>query len=251
MKKYLFLIVVLLTVSCKKDTALIPKATLKVNTLSFESFNRTWSEKYTYNEQEQVSKVEINFNLFTRHEVEYDGDLLLAYNTFQSTDTVLVGRDSFVYNMDNQLEKILKFTTERDGSLSLLWINEFAYDAFGKVSKQIFYTADRPDDKRTTLFDWKGNNISQRTELDENGEIEHEFFYTYDNKINYLQNLPNYQHDPINWGSNNVTKMTYNDYTGLLDLACGPCEQTYKYNSNDYPMEVEYNWGRKIAIDYE
>ncbi|MEM1124688.1 MAG: hypothetical protein AAGJ18_29890 [Bacteroidota bacterium] len=251
MKKYLLLTLALLTINCKKDQATSPKTPLKVSTLTFENSNQTWTEKYTYDEQEQVSEVAIDFNVFTKHKAEYDGDRLLAYNTFQSADTVLVGRDSFIYNMDNRLEKILKFTTERDGSLRLLWINEFTYDAFGKVRKQIFYLADRPNEQRTTSFDWKGNNISKRTELDGDGKIEHEFFYTYDNKINYLQNLPNYQHDPVNWGRNNVTKMTYNDYTGLLDLACGPCEQDYNYNLSGYPTRITYNWGRVLTVQYE
>jgi hypothetical protein len=45
--------------------------------------------------------------------------------------------------------------------------------------------------------------------------------------------------------------MNWNDYYGNLDLICRPCVAKYVYNLENYPVSIEFNWGRKMKLKYE
>jgi len=251
MKKYLRIIFILAIISCGKEKITTPVDLQKVITIEYEDRNRLWSEQYDYDAEGHVRQIQIDQIVYTRHNVEYSNEKLLAYNTFQGPDTIKVSKDSFVYNENDRLEKILQYAIESNGNLELRWTSEFEYDAFGKVKKQSYYYNKSESYIGFAEYTWKNGNIVKQTSLNAEKELQYEFFYTYDNKVNYLKKLPNYQRDPLNWGKNNVTKMTYKDYYGNLDLICGPCEQTYTYSLSGYPLNVEYNWGRKLTVTYE
>ncbi|HKR03525.1 MAG TPA: hypothetical protein VJY62_02740, partial [Bacteroidia bacterium] len=104
---------------------------------------------------------------------------------------------------------------------------------------------------RIEKYYWDNNNIVKVEECDANEILRYEFFYTFDTMRNYKKNNPIYIEDPINWSENNVIEMNWNDYVGILELECRPCESTYTYNLDSYPVIIETNSGRKMVLTYE
>ena len=45
--------------------------------------------------------------------------------------------------------------------------------------------------------------------------------------------------------------MNWKDHYGNLDLICQPCVAEYKYNLDNLPVSIEFNWGRKMRLKYE
>ena len=81
--------------------------------------------------------------------------------------------------------------------------------------------------------------------------MSYEFFYKYDDKVNYKAGLPIFIGDPKSQTANNITDVDWIDHYGNLDLICNPCESTYKYNLDNYPVEIKANSGYDMILTYE
>lgn len=163
----------------------------------------------------------------------------------------LIFQDSIIYNPTGSIQKVYNFSINAGEDLALTWIYEFDYDSGNKVTQKSTYLVPTKEYTSIEKYYWNKNNIERTDHYNGKGELHYEYFYTYDNKVNYKKGLPLSITDPVSWSENNVTAMNWKDYYGNLDLICRPCVATYKYNLDHYPVEIKYNWGRTLKLTYE
>lgn len=251
MKHILIFLTALLIISCSKDDETITSQGTKLISIDYLEENKNWKENYLYDSNNKIYEVKNLYSLGRRYEIEYSDEKLKQYTTYRISDNKKIFRDSILYNSNGNIEKIYNFSINSGEILPLTWIYEFEYDNFGKLYKKSTYFKSTEEYTRFEKYYWNGQNIERIEEYNETEELYYEYFFTYDDKVNYKRNIPIFISDPINWSANNVTIMNWNDYYGNLDIICRPCESTYKYNLDQLPIKIETNWGRKLELRYE
>ncbi len=251
MKRIAILIGLIVTISCSKNKGIEQSFGTKLTSIEYQSNDKNWTENYTYSSNGELNMVENFYSLGKRYEITYQNDKWQQYTTYQIEEDRLIFRDSFLYNSDGTIQAIYNFSRNSGDDLPLSWIYEYEYNTEGKVFKKSTYFVTIEAYVSIEKYYWKGDNIERAAYYNADGELYYEYFYEYDDKVNYRKKLAINAADPINWSENNVVKIKWKDYAGNLDLICSPCEATYKYNLDNYPVEITNNWGRTLKLTYE
>lgn len=251
MKKIAILIFVIYIVSCSKDNVFEQSSGTKLIFIEYLDDNESWTQKYSYSSNNKLIKIEDFRSLGKIYELDYQGSRLNEYSTYQTDGKKLIFRDSILYNSNGTIQAIYNFSISSEGNLPLSWIYDYEYDNENKVYKRSTFFVKIQEYTSVEKYYWHGNNIEKVEHYNGDEELYHESFYEYDDKINYKKEIPTSVSDPINWSENNITEISFKDYSGLLDLSCSPCITEYKYNLDNYPVLIKFNWGRQIKLKYE
>jgi len=239
----------LLIVACSKSE-LEQSSGTKLVSIEYFHIDRSWDENYFYAEDKKLEKIEDFRSLGTRYEITRDNDKITAFSTYRMNDNKFLFRDSIVYNSNESIHSIYRFSANSGQNLPV-HIYEFEYDDKDRVSKRSKYIVQTKKYQSIEKYFWSKKNIDRVEDCNGNEKVLFEFFYKYDNKENYKKGLPTSILDPISWANNNVVKMDWTDHIGILDLACQPCKTTYTYNLDNFPVEISTDTGREMKLTYE
>ena len=235
---------------CTKDNYSIDEDGSILTKINYSNHDQSWEENYKYSFTGQLIEVE-NFQSLERGDrLVYQDSILTEIITTNLADGELVFIDSFIYNTAKQLYLIKHFSTNSIENLALSTVDTFKYDISGQIKEKVTYFASSQDVIYKQKYHWDGANIDRVEHFDKEDELLHEFFYKYDDKINYKKLIGIYFKDPINWTNNNITEMAWNDYSGLLDMLCRPCITKYEYNRNNYPVRISQSWWADQELVY-
>ena len=257
MKKLIWIIASSLALSCSEDAIPDTGGTrlLSINgTVEYPDSRDTWQETYHYDPNGRLTLVENTRSLGRRYEIAYEGERILQYLTYQRDNNRLIFRDSVAYTADGLIDKIYSFSINAGPELPLDFVIAFDYDSLQRVVERKSYLWPSEQYFIREKYDWDDTHIVRKQDYYyEAGEEEfrYEYFYAYDDQHNYKIGIPYYLNNPINWGPHNVTVMDWRDYYGNLDLICRPCQYTYRYNRDGYPVEITTNYGRSEVATYE
>lgn len=250
MKNFIYIFfTIIFFFSCKNDDDSIVKTSgtiLSSITIDTGSGNER-VENFVYNPNGTLRSVETE--LFARkNECDYANNQLQIIRVL-GNDDALIRKDSFSYNEAERINKVFRFSNNGNDSLEVRWTYEFFYNEENQVNKMI--TSLTNEIIHSDSFYWSNNNIVQIDIFDKMENLAHIYLYEYDDKQNFKKDLPYYSLDPLSFSANNVTQYTAMDFTGILDLVCNPCNHSYKYNLDDFPVEIDYGWDWKYRISYE
>jgi len=251
MKKTAILFFAIFIFSCSKEKVIEQSSGTKLTSIEYEDENDSWIENYSYSPNSELIKIEDFRSLGRRYEIDYQNSKLNEYTTYRMDEEKLIFRDSIIYNSNGTIQAIHNFSINSGEDVPLSWIYEYEYNVENKVSKKSTYFVTTQEYTSVEKYYWNGDNIERVEYYNGDNELYYEYFYKYDDKINYKKDIPINISDPINWSKNNVTEMNWKDYLGNLDLICRPCVVKYKYNLDNYPISIEFNWGRKAKLTYE
>jgi hypothetical protein len=248
----ILILMFIISFSCSEQIEEIKKVKeIKLIKIESNADGNMWIENYFYNLDGVLCQVVNSESYRGRYEIQYLNKKLTEYSMFRIADGKKLFRDSVAYDSLGRIQKIFNYSINSGTELPLTWIYEYEYDHLGKLSKRSFYSKIAEVYFWYEKYFWNGSNIIRMEEYCESKEICYEYFYTYDNKVNYKANIPIYISDPLNWCENNVTSMNWYDYHGNLDIICRPCVTSYKYNLENYPIEIITNWGFRSILTYK
>jgi len=247
----LILIFTIFIISCSKDNVIEQSHGTKLTSIQYEEDNDSWIVNYSYSSNNELIKIEDFRSLGRRYEIDYRNSILKEYTTYRMDEEKLVFRDSIIYNSNGTIQAIHNFSINSGEDMPLSWIFEYEYNAENKVSKKSTYCVITQEYTSIEKYYWNGDNIGRVEYYNGNKKLYYEYFYKYDDKINYKKEIPINISYPINRSKNNVTEMNWKDYLGNLDIVCRPCVAKYKYNLDNYPVSIETNWGRKVKLKYK
>lgn len=168
---------------------------------------------------------------------------------YQSTDTI-IRQDSITYLGNGLLDKVYS-AYNYEGNMVVSWIRKNEYDNDGKLRIQTSYGPASPENQVSQRYYWKDGNIVKIESYNGN-TLRYESSYKYDNRPNYKLNNPFFNDYELSLANkNNLTRVEYTDYSGLLDLACNPCNYAYEYNDFNLPKKVTNGWGSTSYITYD
>ncbi len=252
MKKFSILLPLLLILSCKKEQSFTPRPNSDILLTAIEYIvpNRSWTEEYTYNKDNQLIQVESSSRNERRDELIYQQDQLTTIKTYNVSNSELISRIELVYNEQDQLIKTQNFSFYEGEEF--LRVHEYEYDKKGFPSQQLSYFPDNRDASlHTEKYTWKNGNIVKVAIYDNEDNLSHEYFMEYDDAFNYTS----FQTHQVNqfhiWNRNNIIHSSYKDYTGLIDTSCNPCSSNFLYNELDYPIAIELNSGTIYQMTYQ
>lgn len=251
MRRFTILIFGICLFSCSKDGEFEDTYGTKLITIEYKVDTDSWLENYTYSSNDELIKIEDFHLLGRRCEITYLNNLVKEFFTYRIDNNKLIFRDSILYNANGTILAIYKFSINSGENLPLTWIYEFEYSNESRVSKKSTYFVNIGEYTSIEKYYWQGDNITRVEYYNGDELLYYEYFYEYDNKNNYQKERPTSISDPINWSNNNVTKMSYNDYLGNLDLLCRPCIYEYVYNLDNYPVSIKFNSGREMKLSYD
>lgn len=93
-------------------------------------------------------------------------------------------------------------------------------------------------------------NLVRVLSFDDDGSLSARYFHKYDDQYNYQKLDPRSITHGGFFNKNNEVEWRYEDYIGLIDTACNPCETSYTYNADGLPTFIEYSWGGSREIIY-
>lgn len=235
--------------SCSKDEFEQTFGT-KLVSIDYKDTYDSWVEDYSYSSNDELIRIE-DFGFGRKYEIEYQNTQMKQFTTYRMDSDKLIFRDSILYNANGTIHAIYNFSINGGQNIPLNWIYEFEYDNDSKVSKKSTYFVKIGAYTSIEKYYWKKDNIERVEYCNGDEQLYYEYFYEYDDKINYQKGLPRAMSDPIRWSDNNMTEESWNDYVGNLDKICNPCIGEYIYNLDNYPVSIKYNWGREMKLSYE
>lgn len=251
----LILVNCFLIIGCNKDddsdSISSTNGTVLISAERLNEGSNTYSEIFDYDNSGVLSNVQSFYenseNSGYNYTLNYIDNQLQTIDRIKIEDQTLFSKDSLSYDDNGRLEKIFLINRQGGDELDVFYTYEFAYDDENRIVSEttigdFFIWKDS--------FHWEGNNIVQKDQFGEDG-LMHSFFYIYDDKINPKRDLPYYFKQPIFQSQNNVIEESAIDFTGILDLYCNPCKHEYKYNLDNVPVEIQYEWGRTIKFTYQ
>lgn len=251
MKRIIIFVFGICFMACSKDDEGALSSGTTLISIEYTDENDSWVENYFYASNGKPGKIEDSRSLGTRYEMDYQNGQLKEFLTYVMDKNELVFRDSILYNPNGTIQAIYHFSINSGEDLPLSLIYKFEYNSDNKVSKKSTYLVATGENTSIEKYYWNRNNIERVEYYNGNEKLYYEYFYKYDDKVNYNRGFPPALSDPVNWSDNNITEMNWNDYLGNLDLICRPCIAEYNYNLDDYPVGIKFNWGRKMKLIYE
>lgn len=241
MKKLLSFLLILSIISCSKEEIEKQSGT---QLLSITTQHNTQS--FIYNEQNRLVQVKGTAPSIEIKNFLYNNDGTVR--RINTTNNPYLAIDTFTYNANGQLVETLQYHLNFAGKPTLHRMLKFDYDEKGNVIEKRSY--DKDDALyRTEQFDWKGNNIKRYRHYSYY-HLDFENTISYDNKKNYKKDNPHFLTDPLDWNSNNIVKIESDVYNTILAPWCNPCLYEYKYNRDNYPVELIPEGGKAISLVY-
>jgi len=257
--KIIKLVIVLslsILVSCNKEDEsilLTQNGSVKLESIEYRNglsiSGQLTTELFNY-DNDRLINVEHIYYTNTSKEFIYDSNnRLLEILTTNENEILPISKDSLVYNSKGEIIRIIKFDSYTT-SLEIFAEIEFEYDNEGQIIKNT-YTSLRNQIQIYTIteYEWENGNIVKSSDYDSNNTLLVDWFYEYDNKLNYKKNNPYFLENILDWTANNPIKSTAEDHSGLLDLICNPCTAHYDYKS-DLPTKIKYEWNYEIIVKY-
>lgn len=240
MKHFLsFLLISLVLISCSEEPVPNPESDLRLASISYTD-NR--SDQFMYNTEGKINEVVSTFPYGESRKVyEYNNSgYLNQILTFDESSTEPYAKDVIVYNSQNAISNIYRYNLT-NGQFQL---NSTIKPTYGSnnLPKELLYTYEgSPSFQSKQMLYWNEGNLIKVENYDGENQLLHEFFYEYDNHPNFKLSNPFYINAPESSSKNNLVKMDYNDYTGLLDTFCKPCTYSYEYNEEGLPTKVKHD----------
>lgn len=247
---FLLTLLVLFFLGCDKDHYSIDEQGSILTVIQYSNDDQSWKETYEYSDIGQLVQVENFQSLGRGYRLVYVDTILTEIITTNLEDGEQIFRDSFIYNTLGQLHLINNYSVNFGRNLPLSRVDTFKYDELGQIEEKVVYLTPSQDVIYKQKYYWDEANIERIEHFSKEGELQHELFYKYDDQINYKKGLGIYVKDPINWTANNITETTWNDYSGILDMVCGPCIAIYEYNKNGYPVRIFQSWWANQELKY-
>lgn len=235
--------------SCEKDDIVKIEPQAKIVSIEHKGHNRQWIENYTYSPKNELIQIDNYRSSGTTYKMEYKNSKLQEYKTYSRDTDRLIFRDSIVYNEDGNIEAIFHFSGYLANKLSL--VKRYTYNRQNQVSRKSTFFVNANKILSSERYFWDGDVITRVEYYGEDEELYYEYFYKYDNKVNYKKLIPPDFSNPLNWLNYNIIEMDWHDHYGNLDLICRPCTRSYTYNSKDYPITMRTNWDYSLKITYE
>ncbi|MBO3698325.1 hypothetical protein [Roseivirga sp. E12] len=258
MKKHLLLTLLLLSFwACENEIDPSRVADFTVSKIVIEQGDQRQVQDFNYNTNGKLVSVinDINANVGSNEYIEVTNFLYennqLAFKTYsyQSTDTVH-RQDSLTYYGNGKIHKVYS-SYAYGGIMAPNWVSEYTYNDDGTLRSRTSYNPTSPDTEVSNRFYWENGNVV-KTEHSYGDALMYEVFYQYDNYPNYKLGNPFFSDYEISLANrNNLAQARYKDYSGLLDLACNPCNYSYEYNDFNLPKKVTYDWGSSAYITYD
>ena len=253
MKLLQFLIILIpgaLILSCQSDDDLdIPIGT-STQVSAFKIITSDTTSFYMeYNRDSQLVAVrndrqKIEF----RYVYDNQGQLIEALD-LNTRDGSLTRRDSFIYNQDEQIIEIIKFSSYKNDQVPSNFIR-YEYHTSGQVKETIHGPWDDSSYYYRLEYEWEDGNMIREEKYDPNSTLIGITEFEYDNKINFRRRLPLFGYDEIYKSSNNMVRLTRVKTPGYIDYVCYVCLNKYKYNSLGLPVHQKTNTGREYLIEY-
>ncbi|WP_116127679.1 hypothetical protein [Lewinella sp. IMCC34183] len=242
---------VLYLAACHEEPVVIAEYGDVLTEITHTEDHRTWKEKYTYSEDGKLVRVDIFWTPGLGQRLSYLNDRVDEIRTYLLNGDILVIRDSFAYNNLGQLHLIYRYANNAQAELELNVIHTLHYDTTGKVREQVIVGAQSQRTLVRRNFFWNGNNIERMEYFGDDNDLRYEYFYTYDDKVNYKKGLGIYLNEPVTWTENNVREMDWTDHYGDLDMECKPCISTItSYNKSNLPTGITRGWESDLQLSY-
>lgn len=236
---------------CLSDDFIIENSGSRLIRINYDNGTRNWSQNFNYSSEGKLLSVN-NSDVFGRnYELVYEVEKVKEIISIRVSDDSFIDRDEFHYNEFDEisLRKYFRLDSNEDEILSL--IDTFKYDSSNRIIELVSVSVLRNNINYIRKFYWGDDNIEREEYCDENGEVQYEYFYSYDDKNNFKKDLGLYLSDPLNWSNNNIFSTQWNDYYGNLDLICRPCNTYYTYNNYGLPVILDSNTGWRTTQLYE
>ncbi|MFY0592562.1 hypothetical protein [Roseivirga sp.] len=261
MKKSIYLLLVIIIVlSCENDITPISLEHFNVKEI-VNSSNETYTEteEFTYDTENRIKSVlrtiSSDPDLVWDGELiefQYAGDLLMSRTHMYLPSDTIYQQIDYTYYSDGKLHE-QRFSYPYTGELSVQWIKEYQYNSNGLVESTRSYNPNTTDPQSSNRYFWQNGNIS-KIETYYHETLRYEADFTYDNARNYKLGNPYFNdYEASITNNNNITQVRYTDYSGLLDLACNPCNYSYEYNENALPVKVNgpTSYSFTLSISYD
>lgn len=260
MKKYLLpLLSLLLICACENGEFIDPNFTgnFLVTQIISEQGDQRQVQDFSYSSNRRLLSVidNQNTNNPSNEYVEVtdfnyqNGQLTLKTFRYQSADEIH-RLDSITYYA-NGLIYAVHSSYNYEGNMRPSWVSEYTYNDNGTVRSRTSYNPISLDTEVSDRYYWENGNVV-KIEHFYGDALQYESFYLYDNAQNYKLGNPFFSDYEISLANqNNITQARYKDYSGLLDLACNPCNTSYEYNDFNLPEKVTHDWGSVLHITYD
>jgi len=249
MKEITLLVFAILLIGCDPYGDIMNINGTKLLSITYKQDKEKWVEDFEYDSLDRLVKVsdmqEVTGRVYT---IEYDDERIVKVRKYDLDDGTEIYRDSFVYTPGGLMEKDF-FINSKTGIAESAY--EYEYDSTGVLSVKKFVSFNPLEYLSYDKYYWENGNVVRAEEFDANWNLLYEFFYEYDNKINYSSILPYLIFEPLSRNKNNVTKSSWNDYNGDLDIICNPCITKYDYNLDGFPIKILQEGKRKLELKYQ
>ena len=172
-------------------------------------------------------------------DLTYEDDRLHLITTYSLSQP----DDKFSYNIDYDGDGNV---IPREYGEFIIPTNTGAPFTFHNYKSDVF----REPPFRNAVEQWVGGNLARLITFRPNGRLSSKYFYGYDDNYNYQKLDPRTILFGDYFNKNNEVEWRYEDYIGLIDTACNPCETSYTYNAEGLPTFIEYSWGGSREIIY-
>jgi hypothetical protein len=250
--KYLNLILIaLILFACSDDDDPIKSEGTKLSSIKYFGEDNSWTEHFTYDSSDKLIKTEESNEYGRRYEFEYSGDQLKQIRTYTNNDNSIKFRDSITYNSKGDIDKIYNFSRNASTNLQLSHIYKYEYDEHAILTARLMFSPINDELVETVKYYWTANNIYKIERFNKIGELDVEFYYSYDLMFNYKKQMPRLISDPISGCENNVSIRMKKDHSGLRAPRSEPMEWDFEYNQDNRPVVEHANYGWRKEFKYQ
>jgi hypothetical protein len=237
-----------MVISCDRYGDCIHSHGTRLESISYKDHDRTWEEFFDYDSLGRLIKFSSMGLSGYINTMEYENDLVKFIHQIDPEDGHEIEKDSIVYTPSGQTYKSFKIDLKTGRPES---VHTFEYDTNGQLlSKKWFHIQDSIFFWLEKYF-WEDGNIVKQEEYDEKLQLNYEYFFEFDDQVNYEANLLYLPDQPNSWNRNNITNMTWADHIGNLDIICTLCNAKYDYNLDGLPVRIRGENGYKMELRYE
>lgn len=143
---------------------------------------------------------------------------------------------TFKYNLEENMILTESFDKAPDSNIfELTHSSQIDYEQNKPIKSSFFYGSQK-DNYGYTLHQWQNNRLIVSQRFDAKKQLQLETFYEYDSQQNPYYKLGIDPESMENYLPYNTKKISFKDYTGLLDPICDPCLIHFDYNPQHYPI---------------
>ncbi len=220
----------------------------RLESISSQYRNEKWEELFDYDSLGRLIRYSAKGSYNSIYTMEYKNDLVNFIHQIDPEDGTEIQKDSIVYTPFGKTDKSFEINLKTGKPES---VNTFEYDMNGQLlSKKWFHIQDSTFFWLEKYF-WEDGNIVKQEEYDEKLQLNYEYFFEFDDQVNYEVNLLYLPDQPNSWNRNNITNMTWADHIGNLDIICTICNSKYDYNLDGLPVRIRGENGYKMELRYK